>query len=187
MGNYQGGGNRGGGGFRGGNGGGRPSFQKKSYGSDRGEVVMHKATCAECGKTCEVPFRPTGDKPVYCSDCFSSKRGSDDRGPRRDFGDRAPRRDFNDRPAPRADFSRPSAPVGDDVKKQLGEISFKLDRLVNAMERLADSKKEKETPMVKVAPVVKTEIKKVPSLKAVIKKAVSVKAPAKKKAVGKKK
>ena len=36
---------------------------------------MHKATCAECGKSCEVPFRPSGDKPVYCSNCFS-KGGS---------------------------------------------------------------------------------------------------------------
>ena len=184
MGNYQGGGNRGGG-FRGGNGGGRPSFQKKSYGSDRGEVVMHKATCAECGKTCEVPFRPTGDKPVYCSDCFSSKRGSDDRGPRRDFGDRAPRRDFNDRPAPRADFSRPSAPAGDEVKKQLSEISLKLDRLANAVEKLTTV--AQNAPGVKMAEMVKTEMKKLPSLKAVIKKAVSVKAPAKKKVVGKKK
>jgi CxxC-x17-CxxC domain-containing protein len=31
---------------------------------------MHKATCADCGNTCEVPFRPTGDKPIYCQSCF---------------------------------------------------------------------------------------------------------------------
>lgn len=29
-----------------------------------------KAICAECGKTCEVPFRPNNTKPIYCSDCF---------------------------------------------------------------------------------------------------------------------
>ena len=29
-----------------------------------------RVTCDKCGETCEVPFRPTGDKPVYCSDCY---------------------------------------------------------------------------------------------------------------------
>ena len=36
---------------------------------------MHHATCADCGNDCQVPFRPTGDKPVYCSDCFGRNRG----------------------------------------------------------------------------------------------------------------
>ena len=108
MGNFQ-GGNRGGGGFRGGNGGGRPSYGGGNRGGDRGPVTMHKAICDECHKSCEVPFRPSGDKPVYCNDCFGSKRGNDDRGPRNDFGgDRAPRREFNDRPAQA--FTKPAAP-----------------------------------------------------------------------------
>ena len=34
---------------------------------------MHKAICSECGEKCEVPFRPTSDKPVLCSNCFESK------------------------------------------------------------------------------------------------------------------
>ena len=38
---------------------------------------MHKAICDNCGKECEVPFRPTSGKPIYCSNCFESKRGSD--------------------------------------------------------------------------------------------------------------
>ncbi len=32
---------------------------------------MHAVTCSECGKQTEVPFRPSGDRPVYCRDCFS--------------------------------------------------------------------------------------------------------------------
>ncbi|MDR3565679.1 MAG: zinc-ribbon domain containing protein [Negativicutes bacterium] len=32
---------------------------------------MHPAVCAACGKDTQVPFRPSGDRPVYCSDCFS--------------------------------------------------------------------------------------------------------------------
>jgi len=57
-------GGRGGGGFRGRDRGG------KNFGGDRGERSMHKAICSQCKKECEVPFRPSGDRPVFCSDCF---------------------------------------------------------------------------------------------------------------------
>ncbi len=40
------------------------------------ERVLHKAVCADCNKPCEVPFKPTGDRPVYCKDCFSKRRSS---------------------------------------------------------------------------------------------------------------
>jgi len=39
-----------------------------------GPREMHKATCSECGKECEVPFKPTEGKPVYCRDCFAKKK-----------------------------------------------------------------------------------------------------------------
>jgi CxxC-x17-CxxC domain-containing protein len=42
-------------------------------GSYRAQREMHPATCAQCGKQTEVPFLPRGDKPVYCSDCFSKR------------------------------------------------------------------------------------------------------------------
>ncbi len=41
---------------------------------DRGPREMHKATCADCGKECEVPFEPDGSRPVYCKDCYSKHR-----------------------------------------------------------------------------------------------------------------
>ncbi len=44
-----------------------------SYGAPR---QMFPATCAECGKSTEVPFQPRGDKPVYCSDCYRKIRPS---------------------------------------------------------------------------------------------------------------
>ncbi|MCJ7491535.1 MAG: zinc-ribbon domain containing protein [Dehalococcoidia bacterium] len=34
---------------------------------------MHSAVCAQCGKNAEVPFEPRGDRPVYCSDCYSQR------------------------------------------------------------------------------------------------------------------
>ncbi len=38
-----------------------------------GAREMHPAVCAQCGKDTEVPFRPSGDRPMYCSDCFSKR------------------------------------------------------------------------------------------------------------------
>ena len=63
-------GGRGGGRFGGRNGGrngGRGGFNRRPR-------EMHKATCGDCGKECEVPFEPSGDKPVYCNECFQSHR-----------------------------------------------------------------------------------------------------------------
>jgi CxxC-x17-CxxC domain-containing protein len=45
-------------------------------GFERGPREMFAATCSKCGKSTEVPFRPTNGKPVYCSDCFRSVRGN---------------------------------------------------------------------------------------------------------------
>ncbi|NIO43952.1 MAG: DNA-directed RNA polymerase [Candidatus Aenigmarchaeota archaeon] len=41
---------------------------------DRGPREMHKAVCSECGKECEVPFKPTEGKPVFCRECFAKRR-----------------------------------------------------------------------------------------------------------------
>ena len=41
---------------------------------ERPQREMFDATCAECGGTARVPFRPSGARPVYCSNCFQSKR-----------------------------------------------------------------------------------------------------------------
>ncbi len=43
-------------------------------GGSRPDRQMHSATCAQCGKEALVPFVPSGDKPVYCRDCFESRR-----------------------------------------------------------------------------------------------------------------
>lgn len=53
--------------------------------------TMHTAICSDCDRECEVPFKPAGDKPVYCRDCFRNKGES--------TGGAAPQRDFNERRA----------------------------------------------------------------------------------------
>ena len=47
------------------------STDSESSGNDR---EMHKATCAECGKEAEVPFKPDGRKPVLCKECFMKNK-----------------------------------------------------------------------------------------------------------------
>ncbi len=162
-----------GGGFRG-NGGGKPrfgggGFQKKwggdrggNRGGDRGEVTMHSARCSNCGKDCEVPFKPTNGKPVFCKECFGGKDGGDnfDRAPRREFdrNERPPRRDFDRRhDSPRPSFGGNSNGGNDDLKKQVEMLTVKIERLIQSVENLNRTKpmepkeasKKIETPEVK--------------------------------------
>lgn len=58
----------------GGGGGGRSFGGPKKFGGS-GRPDMHRATCNDCGNSCEVPFRPTGSKPVFCSNCFEKQGG----------------------------------------------------------------------------------------------------------------
>ena len=52
------------------------------------ERALHKAICADCHKECEVPFRPSGERPVSCKDCFSKRKQS---GPFKTRPDHRPR------------------------------------------------------------------------------------------------
>ena len=40
-----------------------------------GQREMFKVVCSDRKKECEVPFKPSGDRPVYCKDCFSKRKG----------------------------------------------------------------------------------------------------------------
>lgn len=104
-------------------GGGNRGFKRGGYGqSDR---EMHSAVCAGCGNSCQVPFRPNGVKPVYCSECFSKEEGG---------GDFAPKR--FDRPSYGEKKPYVSTPRGVDTKKieaRLESIEEKLDALIEAL------------------------------------------------------
>jgi len=57
-----------------GSGGGYSSGGSGGYG--RQEREMFSATCSTCGQEARVPFQPRGDKPVYCSNCFTPRQSS---------------------------------------------------------------------------------------------------------------
>lgn len=40
------------------------------------ELVLHKTICADCRKECNVPFKPSGDRPVYCKECYARRKAS---------------------------------------------------------------------------------------------------------------
>ena len=134
----------------------RPGGRPGGFGGrSDGLKTMHQATCSTCGKDCQVPFRPTGDKPVYCRDCFNKQGG--DRGERRD-----------ERPDMRRDFTptqmrvTQSVPIASgennnsELKKQLENVNVKLERLISAVQAL--------TPML-------AALKPIPAEKAPAKKA----------------
>lgn len=94
------------------------SFGRRDSGGGRSfdrPTTMYKVTCSECGKEAEVPFRPTGDRPVYCRDCFTKQGGRDGRGSRPSF-----KRDEGRRETP-------------NNSAQLDAINSKLDQLIKLL------------------------------------------------------
>jgi len=114
----------GGGGYRGGNRGGSSYGGGNSYGGGRSQTTMHRANCAECNQSCEVPFRPNGRKPVYCSNCF-----------RKDDHQAASSR-FNDRG--RNDRSESRGASNSGLEKEIKSLNKKMDRIIRALEALSE-------------------------------------------------
>ncbi len=114
--------------------GGRRDYQDRGNREDR---QMFHAICSKCGRDCEVPFRPTGEKPVYCSNCFEKQNSyeggesfrREDRGRSRDFGRRPPVE------VRRYDESG--------TTKQLEALNAKLDKLIELLSAGAEKPKKK--------------------------------------------
>jgi len=122
---------------------------------DRGPVTMHQAICDQCGNPCEVPFKPTSGKPVYCNTCFGSKKEAGSRG-----GDRFSQRNYEGHKASnRPDFgSDISKGNHNEVKRQLEILNGKMDVLIKAVESIAGTKPlASKTKSTKVVKAVKTK------------------------------
>lgn len=65
-------------GFRG-RSGGFGGQRRGGFGGGRnfGPREKHKATCSACQQECEVPFKPTEGRPVYCQDCYKKQKPRD--------------------------------------------------------------------------------------------------------------
>ena len=105
---------------------GRRSFEKQ----------MHEVTCDKCGKRCEVPFKPTEGKPVYCSDCFekggSSNRYSRDRDSKR--SDRGGYNRSGGRDSERFSRRDSGSNKPEQFIKEFDQLNRKLDTILKALE-----------------------------------------------------
>lgn len=153
------------------NSGGRPggrSFPRRDF--DRPQE-MHQAICSNCGKTCEVPFKPNGSKPVFCRECFQANRTGENRRP--EFEGR--NNNFPP-PPPRFDDRGPhTPPPPPPQKEEFAELNAKLDKILNILNE-AMKKPEVTTPVV-IEPEAVAE-PKIENKKAAVKK-VSKKSPKK--------
>jgi len=110
---------------------------------DRDQIrpMMHKATCSECGKACEVPFMPSGDRPIFCNDCFAGKRRGEgvSRPPMvKEFR----RSSFENRSVASQPFKSfaPRPQANDNLlTDQINNLNFKLDKIISL---LADAQKK---------------------------------------------
>jgi CxxC-x17-CxxC domain-containing protein len=162
--------------FGGGDRGGRPSFGGRDGGRrEERSTESFKAVCDSCHKSCEVPFRPTSGKPVYCNDCFAKNRDFDNRP---SFGNRDGQRDTyrndakrdqkpftkrNDQPAPAQNIEH------EILKQEVKALHVKLDTLMRDFNSVLGSVKgvaKAEAPILtkeikstakKVEKVVKTK------------------------------
>ena len=60
----------------GGSSGGGGGFNNRAPKRNFGPREMFKATCSDCGKECEVPFKPAENRPVFCRDCYPKHKKS---------------------------------------------------------------------------------------------------------------
>lgn len=126
----------------------------------REDRQMHKATCDDCGERCEVPFKPSGDKPIYCSACFGK-------------GDSSGKKDrFS-----KGDFSSSSKPEYSNKKHD--EINAKLDKILALLQGVNLDKKATATKVVKEEAPKKETVKKPTAKKETIKKETKKAAPKK--------
>ncbi|MFA7244692.1 MAG: CxxC-x17-CxxC domain-containing protein [Candidatus Magasanikbacteria bacterium] len=231
MGSFNRDGDRSGGGFgRGSSFGGNKSFGAKRFGDrggDRGsrggdfQKTMHRAVCDECGDNCEVPFKPSGDKPVLCSHCFGKSGGpaprfGGDRGERRErpsFEDRQMHDAICDkcgsecqvpfRPTPGKEIfcnncfvrkddtrggSRETKDSGELLEK-INQLNYKVDKLMKLLgySDVKEESKEKKETKEKTSKETKTEEIKEEKPKKEIKEKTTKTKVAKKKETTKKK
>lgn len=101
-------------------------FGRRSSGGFGGRFGQkYDAICAKCGKSCQVPFKPTGSKPVLCSDCFRQSAGTGDRSIR---------------------MASPGISPG-----QINEINAKLDKIIKILKSLQIDADESEDVEPKIS------------------------------------
>jgi len=50
------------------------SSEPEAVGTDAQGRQLYRVKCSSCGNDTEVPFKPSGNRPVYCRDCYMKNR-----------------------------------------------------------------------------------------------------------------
>lgn len=109
----------------------RSSSDRKPFGRDFAKTEMFQATCSECGNACEVPFKPTGRKPILCDKCFKKDRQTDQN---RFGGASSGGPSFSDRRgAPRQESAQYRNRGTDSQSDEFKKIHAKLDAILRAL------------------------------------------------------
>ena len=77
--------------------------------------TLTKVSCHACGASCQVPFVPIANKPVYCNDCFRKN-------------------DTNPRGEKSTQFRRHSDSDNRSSSPDLSQINAKLDKIIKLLE-----------------------------------------------------
>ena len=116
-----------------------------SFGGRRngGETQLFDAVCSKCGNACQVPFRPTGQKPVYCNACYSEQLGGSRE---RDFSRRDNHsRSFDSRMENRGMENR-ATENNSNVERQIVNINSKIDSILEILKTMSQLSLNNEKP-----------------------------------------
>ncbi len=105
-------------------------WERGSGGRSAAATTLFKATCGECRKPCEVPFKPTGSRPVLCGECFKRDGAGANRF---DATDRPRRSNFGEKRNFRQEPSRYAGKDSGDNAGQFRIINAKLDAILKAL------------------------------------------------------
>jgi len=89
--------------------------ERREFDETSSGFKLFHAVCDRCGRECDVPFKPTGSKPIYCRSCFRELGNNPDRPKFDKFDDK-----FE---------SNASSVSAEDLEK----INKKLDKIMKAL------------------------------------------------------
>lgn len=113
---------------------GKKSDRPKTFGTKESRsgngFKLHEAICDKCGQKCDLPFEPTGNKPIYCRSCFRENQNSGERFEQRN----KPHDRFEKRESRSSNrFEEDDQSGQDPSKDSLDRINRKLDKIMKAL------------------------------------------------------
>ncbi len=114
------------GGFEGRREGGFSGRREGGFNRGNRRPEMHDVVCDKCGNDCQVPFKPTGDKPVLCSACFRKDGGAS----------------FNSGSREQREFREPVGSIRTNSvssgisQEQFRQLNTKLDKVLGILENI---------------------------------------------------